>query len=1294
MRLVSVKILSLMIVFSMIASGFFMAAEPMAANQPTEPLTDTWPEDEIFVDTEPMEEILGSSYPFPSKYPTLAEYYAWFDQLEAEYPHLINVTCIGYSVQGRKLLMLEITSDEASVVGYKPAIYINGNIHAREWSTSQAASYLAWYLLENYDSNETIFWLLNNRRVYILPVSNPDGYVYDGDGAYPSYMGWRKNRRNNGDGTYGVDLNRNWDVDWASGDYVTSSDTYHGPYAFSEPETQAMKRFIENYSIDSFQDLHTYAGTLLVPLCYSASPAVHDQWYREATARMTSFTTRLGTSNTYTYGQPIQTIGYTAPGGSIDWTYEKLGIQSYCFEFYTGTAQDITGFYPDPSLIMTINKDVDDALIYQARISDVDLGDGTTHQFPPTPYIVFGNVFGPGGEALAGETVTVINTYSGEDISIQSDSNGYYELNLGTLTQYGYNFFDSMAVSVGPYSVDFAVDGSWGKRIDLNTVATNVPITVQQHGPGNSTDTFSLYPRGIRQEVKYNGLAAYSLSKVQSVSTDYYHTSFTAATDTYAGIRAWRRSSAGTETEITYGTAVAVASRAGLNGQGLISANYAPPTVNFNDGDSLVVRLYVATTSGGLTTARATFITEPMGPGTLQNSQWTVSYYIRRGDGRVGGLSGSYVAWGASMFNTNIANFRYSTVSIPKHHNTVNWTDAGAGVTNYWVYRSNTVSGDYELLGSVPAGTHTYVDKRKGQYDTTYWWYRVMAAGLEGKGFVAEQEPGGTETGFATATGPIGGPSNVASITITYFWTGAPTSVYLYYTTNGGASYTQLAQLSGAAITGSYSWTIPADGEYGWYASAQGGGSTDPVPPTSGTWPEASYYLDITPPGPPTNFIVNHWGPTGTTDTYSETRYLRGVANEVIVNGLTSYSLSTVNSGTAGNWAPGNNLQIHLGIRVFKRNSSATETEITTSISATVSRTVTGNGYQSGTWTPPETQLNPTDSIVVRVYGDTTSPPTTLRATFTTGQLGATRLDSSQWTVQYWTRMALAGGGGSDWYWGTATYENKINGFTYSNVVPGDPLRHNTLNWTHDGTDVDHFNIYRSDSQFGTYTLIGTAPAGTNYYVDLEKGQADATAWWYIVRAEDALGNEEQNDFAVQEPGTGTPYSINLAGKSNWVFVSYPVTVTGHIETVFNDTANGDAGTNWDVAKTWSNQQKRWLTYRKGGTANTFTNLNNTMGVWLHLTANGADQALQLPSTGAYPGSITIYLYAGWNLVGYPSATARLASNTLPGAADMVSEWQATSPYIVDKAPGAVTMTHGNGYWVRVTADCAWTVQP
>jgi hypothetical protein len=42
----------------------------------------------------------------------------------------------------------------------------------------------------------------------------------------------------------------------------------------------------------------------------------------------------------------------------------------------------------------------------------------------------------------------------------------------------------------------------------------------------------------------------------------------------------------------------------------------------------------------------------------------------------------------------------------------------------------------------------------------------------------------------------------------------------------------------------------------------------------------------------------------------------------------------------------------------------------------------------------------------------------------------------------------------------------------------------------------------------------------------------------------------------------------------------------------------------------------------------------------------------------------------------------------------MVSEWQATSPYIVDKAPNQVTISHGHGYWVRVTADCTWTIQP
>jgi hypothetical protein len=261
-------------------------------------------------------------------------------------------------------------------------------------------------------------------------------------------------------------------------------------------------------------------------------------------------------------------------------------------------------------------------------------------------------------------------------------------------------------------------------------------------------------------------------------------------------------------------------------------------------------------------------------------------------------------------------------------------------------------------------------------------------------------------------------------------------------------------------------------------------------------------------------------------------------------------------------------------------------------------------------------------------------------------------------------------------------------------------LDDNTVNWTSAGEDVAYYNIYRSDSPSGPWDAahrIATVGADTLTYCDLDRGQADSIYWWYVVRAIDGYGTEETNTNAVQEPGAGwVPYSISLTGKlsNSWVFVSYPVTVSGHIEAVINDTLNGDGGTDWDVAKTWDNQLKKWLTYRKGGTANTFTDVDNRVGIWLHLTSNGADQMLELPSTGAYPGVMVINLYTGWNLVGYPSGTSRMAPLTLPGLANIVSEWQSASPYILDKAPGDVMMAHGNGYWVHVTADCTWTLEP
>ena len=49
-----------------------------------------------------------------------------------------------------------------------------------------------WYLLENYDSNESIKQIIDNSELYFVPCVNPDGYIYN-ETSEPSGGGmWRK----------------------------------------------------------------------------------------------------------------------------------------------------------------------------------------------------------------------------------------------------------------------------------------------------------------------------------------------------------------------------------------------------------------------------------------------------------------------------------------------------------------------------------------------------------------------------------------------------------------------------------------------------------------------------------------------------------------------------------------------------------------------------------------------------------------------------------------------------------------------------------------------------------------------------------------------------------------------------------------------------------------------------------------------------------------------------------------------------------------------------------------------
>ncbi len=160
-------------------------------------------------------------------------------EAKAKYPDLIRLQSIGETHEGRPIMMVTISQDVA-YADLKPALLYTGTIHAREWIGIELAVNFVQYLLDNYPSNPDVVEALTRNTLYMVPCLNPDGFEY----SRRHFSFWRKNRRDNKDGTFGVDLNRNFGVNFRHTSN-TQSNIYGGPSAFSEPETQAIKQFVE-----------------------------------------------------------------------------------------------------------------------------------------------------------------------------------------------------------------------------------------------------------------------------------------------------------------------------------------------------------------------------------------------------------------------------------------------------------------------------------------------------------------------------------------------------------------------------------------------------------------------------------------------------------------------------------------------------------------------------------------------------------------------------------------------------------------------------------------------------------------------------------------------------------------------------------------------------------------------------------------------------------------------------------------------------------------------------------------
>ena len=290
----------------------------------------------------------GFGYGSMGGFYTLAEVYANLDSMFAQYPNIITQRfSIGTTIEGRTIYAVKI-SDNPNVNESEPQVFYNALIHAREPQAMMTVMYYMYYLLENYGTDPEATYLVNNREIYFQPIVNPDGYEYNRT-TNPNGGGmFRKNRRLNSDGSRGVDLNRNFGYMWgynnSGSSNIPSDETYRGTSAFSEPETQAMRNFVNTKTFKTTLNYHTYSNLLLYPWGYVSTQTPDNAIFVEYSTDMVAY-------NGYENGQP-PTILYDVNGSSDDWMYGEQTTKPKILAMTPEVGS--TGFWPTQAEIFPL----------------------------------------------------------------------------------------------------------------------------------------------------------------------------------------------------------------------------------------------------------------------------------------------------------------------------------------------------------------------------------------------------------------------------------------------------------------------------------------------------------------------------------------------------------------------------------------------------------------------------------------------------------------------------------------------------------------------------------------------------------------------------------------------------------------------------------------------------------------------------------------------------------------------------------------------------------------------------
>jgi murein tripeptide amidase MpaA len=191
----------------------------------------------------------------PSTATTTAENPA--DEAPVENP---SETKIGSSVEGRDIVAYHYGT------GDKEILFVGGIHGGYSWNTAKVAYELMDYLEDTEDK------LPSNIKVTVIPVLNPDGLTKavgttadfeaaDVNASADVRVASRFNANN-------VDLNRNFGCDWKAEGMWQSKKVSGGTEAFSEPESQAFRSYIESHNPEGVVVWYSSAGGVYASNCH------------------------------------------------------------------------------------------------------------------------------------------------------------------------------------------------------------------------------------------------------------------------------------------------------------------------------------------------------------------------------------------------------------------------------------------------------------------------------------------------------------------------------------------------------------------------------------------------------------------------------------------------------------------------------------------------------------------------------------------------------------------------------------------------------------------------------------------------------------------------------------------------------------------------------------------------------------------------------------------------------------------------------------------------------------------